>query len=118
MRELVKIFKALSDGTRLRMMKLLQQRELCVYEIKQAMDISQTRASRNLGILKNACLISDRRDGLWVHYSINKDRANEYHGSVGSLLERWLENEQVVLEDRKRLAKAKKLSKRNSCRTG
>jgi len=51
MREFIRVFKALSDETRLRMLKLLSEGELCVCEIMQAMEISQTRASRNLGIL-------------------------------------------------------------------
>ncbi|OIN97897.1 transcriptional regulator [Candidatus Desantisbacteria bacterium CG_4_10_14_0_8_um_filter_48_22] len=111
MRELVKIFKALSDSTRLRMIKLLQQRELCVCEIMQAMNISQTRASRNLGILKNAGLISDRRDGLWVHYSTSRQKFNEYHQEINALIKKWLRDEDIIIEDSKRLKKAVKLSK-------
>ena len=111
MRDLIKIFKALSDGTRLRMLKLLQQRELCVCEIMQAMKISQTRASRNLGILKNAGFVVDRRQGLWVHYSINKDKVNQYHQAISVLLDKWLEDEGIVIEDTKRLKKAVRLSK-------
>ena len=116
MRELIRIFKALSDGTRLRMLKLLQRRELCVCEIMQAMQISQTRASRNLGVLEDAGLITDKREGLWVHYSINRNEVNEYHQTIESMLSKWLENEQIILEDRKRLAKAVKVGKRNFCK--
>ena len=72
LRELVKVFKALSDETRIRLLKLLQQRELCVCELMQALDMTQSRISRNLGILKDAGLVQDRRDGLWVHYSLNE----------------------------------------------
>lgn len=115
MRELIKVFKALSDETRLRIMKLLQKRELCVCEITQAMDISQTRASRNLGILKNAGLISDRREGLWVHYSVNKEKANKYHREIETSLKNWLEDEERVTEDGKRLKRAVKLGK-SSCK--
>jgi len=74
MRQLIKVFKALSDETKLRILKILQERdELCVCEIMQALNISQSRASRNLGILKNAGFVIDRRDGLWIHHSLNKN---------------------------------------------
>jgi ArsR family transcriptional regulator len=64
MREFVKAFKALSDETRVRILKLLLERECCVCEVMQALDISQSRASRNLGILHDAGFIKARRDGL------------------------------------------------------
>ena len=116
MRELIKIFKALSDETRLRMMKLLQHRDLCVCEIMQAMDISQTRASRNLGVLKNAGLIVDRREGLWVHYSINRKKSNDYHQAIEKVLQNWLEDETLVMEDKKRLSRAVKPGKMKVCK--
>jgi len=116
MRDLIKIFKALSDGTRLRMMKLLQRRELCVCEIMQAMKISQTRASRNLGVLKNADFIIDKRKGLWVHYSINEKKINEYHQEINTLINKWLNDEGIIIEDKRRLRKAVKLSKRKACK--
>ena len=110
MRQLVKVFKALSDETRLRMFKILQNRdELCVCEIMQALNISQTRASRNLGILKDAGFITDRRDGLWVHYSINKEKINEYHLAINNLLKNWLNDEDIIKKDKERLKKANKL---------
>ena len=111
MRDLVKVFKALSDCIRLRMLKLLQGRELCVCKIMQALDISQTRASRNLGVLKNAGFVVDRRQGLWVHYSVNKNKVNQYHWAISALLDKWLEDEGIIIEDTKRLKKAARLSK-------
>ena len=113
MRDLLKVFKALSDETRIRMLKLLQERELCVCEIMQAMRISQPRASRNLGVLKNAGLVNDRRDGLWVHYSTNKLRINVYNKQINLLMDKWLNDEKIIVEDRKRLKKAVKLSKKD-----
>lgn len=115
MRQLTKVFKALSDETKLRILKILQERnEICVCEIMQALNISQSRASRNLGILKNAGFITDRRDGLWVFYSINKEKINEYHIAINELVKDWLNDEEIVQEDRKRLKKAIKLSQRKN----
>ncbi len=112
MKSLVKVLKALGDETRLRILKILQEREeLCVCEIMQALNISQTRASRNLGILEDAGFVKDRRKGLWVYYSINREKENEYHLVLSKLLKKWLNTERIIKEDRKRLKKAVRLSK-------
>jgi len=109
-RNLVKVFKALSDETRIRLLKLLQQRELCVCELMQALNMTQSRVSRNLGILKDAGLVKDRRDGLWVHYSLNEDSFNIYAESLLKLLEEWADDDRTVINDLKSLNKAVKLS--------
>jgi len=65
------IFKALSDETRLRILKLLENGELCVCDIVAALDMIQPKVSFHLGVLKEVSLIKDRKQGKWVHYSIN-----------------------------------------------
>ena len=64
------IFKALADETRLRIINLLVRGELCVCEIMKVLDIGQSKASRHLGVLRYAGLVSDRRQGLWMYYSL------------------------------------------------
>lgn len=71
MNYLVTVFKALSDETRLRTLKLLEDRELCVCEIVAGLDMVQPKVSFHLKILKDAGLIRDRRQGKWIHYSIH-----------------------------------------------
>lgn len=71
MNELTTIFKALSDETRLRIIKLLEQGELCVCDITAALDMVQPKVSFHLSTLKEAGLIKDRKQGKWIHYSIN-----------------------------------------------
>ena len=71
MRKLIGLFRALSDGTRLRIIKLLDDGELCVCHLMEIMEMSQSRISRHMGILKNAGLVDDRREGRWVFYSHN-----------------------------------------------
>jgi len=114
LRNLVKVFKALSDETRIRLVKLLQQRELCVCELMQALDMTQSRVSRNLGILKDAGLVKDRRDGLWVHYSLDEKSFNEYVAPLLELLATWANNDEVILVDLEGLSKAVKLSEQVS----
>jgi ArsR family transcriptional regulator len=71
MKDLLLIFKALSDKTRLRILKLLEHGELCVCEIVAALDIIQPKISFHLTTLKEAGLIKDRKNGKWIHYHIN-----------------------------------------------
>ncbi len=70
MNDLVTIFKALSDKTRLRIIKLLEQGELCVCDITAALDMVQPKVSFHLSALKEAGLIKDRKQGKWIHYSL------------------------------------------------
>jgi len=71
MKDLLLVFKALSDKTRLRILKLLEHGELCVCEIVAALDIIQPKISFHLTTLKEAGLIKDRKNGKWIHYRIN-----------------------------------------------
>ncbi|MGQ9546855.1 MAG: ArsR/SmtB family transcription factor [Dehalococcoidia bacterium] len=106
MRDFVKLFKALSDETRIRILKVLLQRECCVCEVMQALDISQSRASRNLGILEDAGFVNSRRDGLWTVYSIDEQKMNSYAAPLIELLRDSLVNEETVSQDRERLKRA------------
>ena len=65
-----RFFSALADETRLRILKLLMIREMCVCEIMVALDLTQPTASHHLNLLENAALVKDRKEGKWVFYSI------------------------------------------------
>jgi ArsR family transcriptional regulator len=71
MEELLDIFKALSDETRLKILKLLEGGELCVCKIVAALDMVQPKVSFHLAALKEAGLIRDRKEGKWTHYSLS-----------------------------------------------
>ena len=108
LQKLLKVFKALSDETRIRLLKLLQHRELCVCELMQVLNMTQSRISRNLGILKNAGLVKDRRDGSWVHYSINDDPSVS---KILEVLKNSINDDEIIISDFEKLNRAKKLSK-------
>lgn len=100
MEELTIIFKALSDETRLRIIKLLEQGELCVCDITAALDMVQPKVSFHLSTLKEAGLIKDRKQGKWIHYSLNeKDLFRRM--LILSACERMQDN--TIAGDRKRL---------------
>src|SRR6185295_15168390 len=69
-RPLTRVFRALGDETRLRIVALLSHGELCVCHLETALDLNQPNASRQLGILKAAGIVDSRRDGTWVYYSL------------------------------------------------
>ena len=100
MRELATIFKALSDETRLRIVKLLEKGELCVCDIVAALDIVQPKASFHLGVLKEARLIRDRKQGKWIHYSLSGSDLFKRMLMV-SICEKA--EGSLIIEDRKRL---------------
>jgi len=106
MEDLIKALKALSDETRLRIIKILLERECCVCEIMQALDISQSRASRNLGILQDAGFLKARRDGLWIVYSIDWQTANRHAISLARLLGESPLSDEVLAKDKVRLSRA------------
>jgi len=109
MRDLVKAMKALSDETRLRILNLLLERECCVCEVMQALDISQTRASRNLSALYDAGFLKLRKDGLWSLYSIDEEGMKPYFTNLVEAVRKGLEGNEVMALDRKRLKKAKRV---------
>lgn len=71
MDKLLDVLKALSDETRLRILNLLYERELCVCDVMDILQISQAKASRHLINLKNAGLAKDRKYAQWVYYSFS-----------------------------------------------
>ena len=70
MKDIVKIFKALADPTRLRIMLLLRKRELCVCELMFILGMEQSRVSRHMRVLREAGLAEDIRDGRWIIYRV------------------------------------------------
>jgi len=109
MYELIKAMKALSDETRLRILNVLLERECCVCEVMQALDISQSRASRNLSILQNAGFLKARRDGVWIAYSIDWETANRYATSLAKLIKDSSLGSEVLEKDKERLKRTKRV---------
>ena len=79
MHDLARLFKALSDASWLRILNLLLSTgELCVCDIERVLDATQTKVSRHLAYLKGAGLVSDRRKGFWMLYSIPKTLSSDH----------------------------------------
>jgi ArsR family transcriptional regulator, arsenate/arsenite/antimonite-responsive transcriptional repressor len=80
-----RLFHALSDETRLRILERLRRGERCVCELTDALDAAQSRLSFHLRILKEAGLVTDRRDGRWAYYALNPDALGEAGEVIGDL---------------------------------
>jgi ArsR family transcriptional regulator, arsenate/arsenite/antimonite-responsive transcriptional repressor len=97
MRAFIKVMKALSDPSRVKIVKLLQQRVLCVCEIRTALGLAQSTASKHLKILEEAGLITYFKEGLWVNYQLADGARNPYAASLLGNLRHWLEDEADVI---------------------
>jgi ArsR family transcriptional regulator len=96
MRQFIKVMKALSDPNRVKMLKLLQRRVLCVCEIQAALGLAQSTVSKHLRILEEAGLVRFNKDGLWVNYQLTDGAQNPYVASILGNLRHWLEKDPEV----------------------
>jgi len=89
MKDIVKIFKALSEPTRLRIMLLLLRKELCVCELMFILGMEQSRVSHHMRVLREAGIAEDVRDGRWIIYRVPDEARALLEGLVsGALRER------------------------------
>jgi ArsR family transcriptional regulator len=113
MKNTVKVFKALSDPTRLRMLLLLLQRELCVCELTAILEMEQSRISHQLRILRNAELVENIRDGKWIIYRISEDKKNDLNLIFERLVGDNLADSKEITGDHEKLHASQKNSIRN-----
>jgi len=96
MKTFIKVMKALSDPSRVKIMKMLQKRVMCVCEIKEALGVAQSTASKHLKILEEAGLITFHKEGLWVNYALADGGTSPYAASLIGNLKHWLEDDPAV----------------------
>jgi ArsR family transcriptional regulator, arsenate/arsenite/antimonite-responsive transcriptional repressor len=90
MKEFIRVMKAVSDPTRVKILKILEKRMLCVCELQTALGIAQSTTSKHLKILEDAGLVDSRKDGLWVNYRLADGRQSPYAASLLGNLRHWL----------------------------
>ncbi len=113
MRNLSRIFKALSDENRIRILKMLEIRPLCVCEIKEVLRLANSTVSKHLSILRETGLILDEKEGKWVNYSLNKSTTDDYIRKLLLLFTLWLADDEQVLKDAE---KVKSIDRGTICR--
>ncbi len=114
MRNLVKIFKALSDSNRIRILKMLQLRPLCVCEITAVLNLATSTVSKHLSLLRDADLILDKKEGKWVIYTLNENSGQTYVTELLPLIGRWIPDDETIHKDAK---KVKTVDRNILCRT-
>ena len=103
MKSFIKVMKALSDPSRVKIIKMLQHRVMCVCEIHASLGVAQSTASKHLKILEEAGLITFYKDGLWVNYKLSDGSRSPFSASLIGNLKHWLEDDPEIEKLVKRL---------------
>jgi ArsR family transcriptional regulator, arsenate/arsenite/antimonite-responsive transcriptional repressor len=102
-RDYVNVFKALSDPNRLRIMKMLGERELCLCEVREVLTLSNSTVSKHLTILRDADLLLDSKQGKWVNFRLNDRSQHRFIRSVIGLVRNSFEDDEAIRADANRL---------------
>lgn len=108
------VFKALADKNRIRILKMLEKKSLCVCEITDILGLAVSTTSRHLSILKEARLIFEQKEGKWVNYYINKTTQNKYARETLALIKTWMNEDHIIQKD---LAKIDQVNRIDLCRS-
>jgi len=98
MKPFIKVMKALSDPNRVKIIKMLQQRVLCVCELKAALNLAQPTVSKHLKLLEDAGLVESDKDGLWVNYRLADGNSSPYAATVLGNLRHWLNEDKQIAD--------------------
>lgn len=113
MAEPVEVVKALSDHGRLRILKLLEIKKMCVCEITELIGLATSTISSHLNLLKTAGLIKDEKEGKWINYSM-VENPDPFASDLWQVLSKKLNQDAIVAEDKKRAASVDRLRICNS----
>ena len=103
MKKLAKTFQALSDTNRIRILKMLEVRPLCVCEITEILILANSTVSKHLSILRETEFIIDEKDGKWVNYFLNKSKNDYYVSRLLPLISNWIPDDKIIVDDRERV---------------
>jgi DNA-binding transcriptional ArsR family regulator len=118
LREYERVMKSAADPTRVRILKLLEAGELCVCQIIAVLEFNQSTISKHLFLLKAAGLVKERREGKWIHYSLNGHQGSPYTRKTLRTLRGWLNDDPVIGRDRNREALAREVGPMEICERG
>lgn len=104
MEKMVSAFKALSDINRIRILKMLEVRPLCVCEITNILGLATSTVSKHLSILRDAKFIVDQKESKWVNYRLNSGMDEIYVQQLLRLIGSWLPDNETILDDKKTVA--------------
>ena len=116
MREYLAVVKAISDGSRVRILKLLERKPLCVCQIVAVLGLRPSTVSKHLSILRQAGLVEDRKDRKWVYYGLSRENVNPFSQTALALLRAWLNDDRKVMADRDCLQRVLQLPLEEVCK--
>lgn len=116
MRDLERLLKALANRNRIRILTILQNKPMCVCEIRYVLGISQPSVSRHLHLLKQAGLVEDVKSGPWVDYRVCRHSGDRQANVLLRHLQSWTGNDAQVKKDRGRAASADRTRLCRGCR--
>ncbi len=96
MEEFIKIMKALSDPNRVKIIKMLQAKSMCVCELQAALGIAQPTVSNHLKVLEEARMVAHEKDGLWVNYHATDGASSPYCATLLGNLKHWLQEDPEI----------------------
>ena len=103
MKDFIKVMKALSDSNRVKIVKMLQHKTMCVCELQSALGVAQPTVSKHLKILEEAGLVKYSKEGQWVNYYLSDGGKSPYASSLLGNLRHWLEDETEISKLKGRL---------------
>ncbi len=103
MKIFIRVMKAMSDPNRVRTIKLLQVKELCVCELQPLLGLAQSTVSKHLKILEDSEFVQSRRDGSWMIYQINRETSCPYVLELLNNLQHWHNDDQIFLQMKEKL---------------
>jgi ArsR family transcriptional regulator, arsenate/arsenite/antimonite-responsive transcriptional repressor len=96
MKDFIKVMKALSDPNRVKIVKMLQHKTMCVCEMREALQLAQPTVSKHLKLLEDAGLVFSSKDGQWVNYSLTGGDNSPYVAALLGNLRHWLEEDENI----------------------
>ncbi|MBN1276136.1 MAG: winged helix-turn-helix transcriptional regulator [Deltaproteobacteria bacterium] len=103
MKAFVDVMKALSDPNRVKIIMMLQQKVMCVCELREVLQVAQPTVSKHLKILENAGLVTSKKDGIWVNYELENGSTNLYSSTILDNMKNWFEQDEAFTEIKKNI---------------
>lgn len=116
MRELLAAIKALADESRLRVVRALQGRELCLCQIVELLGLATSTVSRHMSILHQARLVESRKEGRWTYFRLDENAPKEVAATLEAAIS-GLSRDPVAREDNRRLREILQLDPEALCRS-
>lgn len=100
MKKFIRVMKALSDPSRVKIIKMLETKDLCVCEMTALLGLAQSTVSKHLKILEDADLVTSNRDGAWVNYAISTEDDSPYARALLDHMKEWLNDDPGIRQVR------------------